>query len=247
MSIDVDKIKDNIISGTRSNKKIKKRRTFKTVQKKREIITNIIVGIVVIFFIATGILFAFSIFISKVEIKDGTISYVHGYSAATVISGSMEPTIHVGDIVIIQKCDDYNNGDVITFLAEDGEVYTHRIVSVGYDQFKTKGDANNTVDEFLAYKENIAGKVEYKIPYLGKYLILISQKLSKYYLGILITIILFLVITVIYDMIKIIKTDFTKEELKTLETQEFNKRKRKMLSLIYYYKVKKRLYNSKVK
>ncbi len=83
-----------------------------------------------------------------------------GYRYYTVLTPSMEPTYHVGDMVFvkIEKADVINVGDVITFNpSSDGDAYlTHRVTEKlpdyqgsGVTCFRTKGDANDSEDSFL--------------------------------------------------------------------------------------------------
>ena len=71
-----------------------------------------------------------------------------GYQSFLVQSGSMEPAIMIGDIVVVQKQNQYFKNDVITFLNKDQRVVTHRIIEIketdGEIQFITKGDANRS-------------------------------------------------------------------------------------------------------
>ncbi len=80
-----------------------------------------------------------------------------GYSAFSVASGSMEPTIHLNDIIIVKKCNNYEKGDIVTFK-ENGAYITHRIVTINENNIVTKGDANNTNDIAIT-QDRIIGKV----------------------------------------------------------------------------------------
>lgn len=100
------------------------------------------------------------IIVSSINGKDFSIL---GYKAYIVDTNSMEPTINVGDIVIVKKVkeDKLKQGDVITFT-EEGEVITHRITKVETEeigtQYVTKGDNNNTEDTFkIRYNDIIGG------------------------------------------------------------------------------------------
>ena len=98
---------------------------------------------------------------TKILKKD--IATVAGYAALEVISGSMEPTLHIGDMIIINtKAKDYKKGDIITFYDKNGSFVTHRIVSISDTELITKGDNNNTNDE-PNVPENIIGKYVFKI------------------------------------------------------------------------------------
>lgn len=99
-----------------------------------------------------------------------------GLTPFTVLSGSMEPTYHVGSLIYVKKVDPYTleAGDVITYSISEEMVATHRIVEVIPDEedpevirFKTKGDANEAEDGSLVYYENVQGTPIFTIPYLG--------------------------------------------------------------------------------
>ncbi|MEG9249883.1 signal peptidase I [Arthrobacter sp. Soc17.1.1.1] len=82
-----------------------------------------------------------------------------GYQTATMLTGSMAPDIVPGDVVVttLQPVDEIAVGDVISYHipVEDHRVETHRVVEVvrgadGTTAVRTKGDANESVDPWLA-------------------------------------------------------------------------------------------------
>jgi signal peptidase len=106
------------------------------------------------------------------------------YRVLTVLSGSMEPTIHVGSIVVIAPAKDYKTGDVITF-GEIGQAkvpITHRINDVktedGQPVFITKGDANNAPDTNEAPYSSVDGKVLFSVPLLGYALFFLKKPIG---------------------------------------------------------------------
>ncbi len=95
-----------------------------------------------------------------------------GFSPYAVLSGSMEPTYHVGALIYVKKVspETIKIGDPITFvLNDDLVVATHRVVQVDSDKrrFFTKGDANDSADGAPVLFENLIGKPVFTIPYLG--------------------------------------------------------------------------------
>lgn len=99
-------------------------------------------------------------------------SRVMGYRVFNVISGSMEPTYSVGDLIYVKKVDlkDIKVGTPITFvLNEDLVVATHRVVKVDAQNqhFYTKGDANEAADSTPVHFNNVLGVPKFSIPYLG--------------------------------------------------------------------------------
>lgn len=103
-----------------------------------------------------------------------TIVPIPGNIKAKIVkSGSMEPTIKTGDLVLIIPSNSYEVGDIITFGPDTKTQIptTHRIVSVNGDGpfriFETKGDANNAPDPTGTRLSEVSGKVFMSIPYLG--------------------------------------------------------------------------------
>lgn len=90
-----------------------------------------------------------------------------------VKSGSMEPTIPTGSLVIVKPANRYSIGDVITFGADTKTEIptTHRIISFtganGETQYKTKGDANEEADTNPVARRDVIGKIVFHIPYVG--------------------------------------------------------------------------------
>jgi signal peptidase len=91
----------------------------------------------------------------------------------TVLSGSMEPTIKTGSIILTKPIGDYKIGDIITFGPTTKTIppTTHRIAEIkvvgGQPIYITKGDANNSADSREIQKSDILGKMIVRIPYLG--------------------------------------------------------------------------------
>ena len=102
------------------------------------------------------------------------------YKLLIVQSGSMEPAIKTGSVVIVKPVENYKTNDVITFV--DGgksNTTTHRVVDMevvsGQTQYITKGDANNAEDSNKVSENKIVGKVLTSIPYAG-YILAMAKK-----------------------------------------------------------------------
>ena len=92
-----------------------------------------------------------------------------GFGIAAVASGSMEPEISTGDLVVTRTQGDYAQGDVIIFYdAESGSYITHRIILVSDGMYATKGDANDSADNFSVPSSAVVGKVVAVLPNVGK-------------------------------------------------------------------------------
>lgn len=126
----------------------------KNVKKIWDTVTTVLVILVVIF----------AIFLMG--------SRLVGLQVFNVISGSMEPTYSVGDLLYVKAVDpdSVKVGDPITFvLNEDLVVATHRVVAIDGEnrQFTTKGDANETEDASPVHFNNLIGVPVFAIPLLG--------------------------------------------------------------------------------
>ena len=135
------------------------------------------------------------------------------FSAYTIVSPSMVPSINVLDVVVTMRVnnpEDLKKGDIITFNSTDyrysGVLVTHRIVDIektssGEYLFTTKGDNNNTPDSSRISFNEIYGRVLFRIPKIGY----IQYYLSSI-LGWVAIIIVPAVMIIGYDIYKLIKT-----------------------------------------
>jgi len=125
-------------------------------------------------------LFAIFIFAIVLLIVVSILPIPGNYKLLIVQSGSMEPAIKTGSVVIIKPVENYKANDVITFEdgGRDGTI-THRIVDMevisGQMQYITKGDANNAEDSNKVPESKIVGKVLTSIPYAG-YILAMAKK-----------------------------------------------------------------------
>lgn len=143
-------------------------------------------------------------------------TYKPQISLYTIISGSMEPAIHVYDVVVnvaTKSPEDIKIGDVITFISSssisNGLTVTHRVQDIriinGEYEFVTKGDYNPVADTNTAKYSNVIGKVAFKIPQLGRVQFLVASKAGWF-----IVVLLPAMGVIIYDVIKLIKLLGTK-------------------------------------
>lgn len=95
---------------------------------------------------------------------------------AIVGSGSMTPTINVGDAIIVDKIAkeemaELKVGDILVFKVGKS-MYTHRIINIDVknDEYyiSTKGDRKgNVVDDWTVKSNDVIGVVKFRIPYVG--------------------------------------------------------------------------------
>jgi signal peptidase len=89
--------------------------------------------------------------------------------SSAILTESMKPIINPGDMVIIEKCDinQIKENDIIQYKVKDYTV-VHRVIKINFDKTEiiTKGDNNNNIDKPVS-KDQIIGKIRFKIPYIG--------------------------------------------------------------------------------
>lgn len=159
--------------------------------------------------IAVNSLLIIALVLSVILLLLTTYSPVKSYSIFKVVSGSMEPSIKTGSVVIIKKADQekFNVNDVISFTDNQnpGAVVTHRVVNIKEADsnlvYITKGDANNVSDLNEVKQENVLGKVVLSIPLFGYILVFIKTPL-----GFGLTIILPALLIIILEIVKIKRT-----------------------------------------
>jgi len=123
--------------------------------KALKVLVNILLDIM-IFILVIGILIALYGFIQTTVLKKNYSNYF-GYTYFQILTGSMEDTINVDDIVFVRITKDVDVNDVVSFTDKDS-VVTHRVIEKTKNGFITKGDNNNTPDGEIT-KDRIIGKV----------------------------------------------------------------------------------------
>lgn len=147
-------------------------------KKIANILSSLIIGVLIIMMVVV-------LYVNiSAKVNNEIMPSIGSYSFLTVLSGSMEPEIKAGDVIVINKdTSEIKKGDVITFSSssnkEESVFITHRAVEQieedGNVYFKTQGDSNNVADEKLVSHKSIVGKYSFKIPYMG-YLVVFVQK-----------------------------------------------------------------------
>lgn len=126
-------------------------------------------------FVMAAVLTALTVLVVYIMVCNmrGKVANVFGTSIMKVVTGSMEPSIHEGDYILIKKTDvsKLQEGDIICFYSKDSAIYgmpnTHRIVKVLDDgSFVTKGDANQSEDAVSVSADTVIGKYEGKVRFL---------------------------------------------------------------------------------
>lgn len=177
-------------------------------------ISNIIVAVI------TVIALIFVIYVMICSSKGKAVN-VFGKSVLKVVTGSMEPSIHVGDYIVVEKTDADNltEGDIISFYSEQSDIrgllVTHRIVGKADDgSYITKGDANPVSDTVTVQKDKIVGKYNGK----ARFLIWVSSFMNVKKILLLLVVIPILIMS-IYEAKTVVKLgrEITEKEKMTPE------------------------------
>lgn len=148
----------------------------KRINRRRKIIKTLIYIIAI-----PIILYNISLIFFSVINKNETPSFF-GIKTFVIISGSMEPELNIGDIVIIKECsqDELKENDIISYKYGKSEI-THRIIQIEEKEdgkeYITKGDNNNVRDNENVRYENIEGRCIGKIRHLGKLVLILKNKI----------------------------------------------------------------------
>lgn len=149
----------------------KKTASLKKALKVGRIIKNIICWTLIAVLTAAIVIFM------TTKISGGTPT-VFGYSIHRIVSGSMEPTLEIGDVILsteVKDTSDVHVGDIVTFQGDsrfDNQKVTHRVLVSSYDDGKgnivivTKGDANAIDDGEINFSD-VESKFVAKVSFLS--------------------------------------------------------------------------------
>ena len=189
-----------------------------TIKKILHFITTVLMYSICLIMIIIFLVFIVNFIDKQYNLKSGK-NKKDLFSAYTIVSPSMVPTINVLDVVVTMRVnspEDLEKGDIITFNSTDyrysGVLVTHRIVDIekttsGEYLYTTKGDNNNTQDSSRISFDEIYGRVLFRIPKIGY----IQYYLSSV-LGWVAIIIVPAVMIIGYDIYKLIKTLKSKDD-----------------------------------
>lgn len=109
------------------------------------------------------------------------------YYALAVGSESMSPNVNLGDVVIVEKVSLKNlntlkKGDILVYKHDDKTI-VHRIAAISKINnkyiFRTKGDHNESSDNYDISEKDVIGKVDVKISYIGYPVVWINKLFAK--------------------------------------------------------------------
>lgn len=169
--------------------------------KVLKVVCNILSGIIIALLLVLACVF----FVPKIM----------GGESLAVLSGSMEPGIPVGSIVVASPVDtsEIKVNDIVTYRIDSTTLVTHRVIAIneGERTFTTKGDANETEDASPVPYENVVGRVKFHLPLIGYISMYIKTPLGI--AGISAVVFVMIILLYLPDM-------FKPEEPKKEETKE---------------------------
>lgn len=199
-----------------------------------------IIGVLLIYYFISSRLYA-----TKGE------KYEPAFSVYTIVSGSMEPTINVYDVIINTKVKNEKNikvNDVITFTSTNantaGMTITHRVIGIRELDDKslcyvTRGDNNTNEDSSCVASKNVIGKVSAVIPGLGRIQFFLASKFG--WLCLIVMPALYIIIKDLYKVFKLSRKsqddyDYDEEDNinKVIKNNNYNKKNKEK----YYELVK---------
>ena len=169
-----------------------------------------------IVWILSGVVFiiAFSLLITSIVFQKDPRATLFGYRVYYISTGSMEPDIPQGSIVIVKRtpAEDIEVGDVISFISSEpaiaGNINTHSVYAIERDGdgllFTTKGTANDIPDEYKVRPDDVTGVVVKHSTALGKVFTTLSNRTLLFVLTIvpLAVIVLYSLIVLIINIYK---------------------------------------------
>lgn len=171
----------------------------------------LLVGIVVVFL--------------TTRINGGTPS-MFGFSIYRVSSGSMEPELSVGDVILDKKVDDVSTlkvGDVITYEGSgstEGMMITHKVIvephtdENGATVLQTQGIANEIPDEPIT-ADKVQSIMICKIPYLDT---MYNLFLSPWGLLIFVALLILIFIDEVINLVRILTGNIPDEDEEDINT-----------------------------
>lgn len=124
-----------------------------------------------------------------------------GYKPFIVLSGSMEPAIQAGDLIITKviEAEKVAEGDIIAFQAEKNTIVTHRVTDVRTEEglsFLTRGDANTGADAKAVGVGELEGIYLCRLAGVGNFAMFLQTPL-----GMLLFVITPLCLFILYDVV----------------------------------------------
>lgn len=171
-------------------------KSSRTALSKVIAVVGMAVCVLLVFVLVVNVTFIVKSYIYPEKVPD-----FMGYKPFIVLSGSMEPAILAGDLIITKVTAPENiaKDDIIAFRAEKNAVVTHRVTSVQTENglaFLTKGDANTGADATAVTVQDLEGIYLWRVAGAGKFAMFLQTPI-----GMLLFVITPLCLFILYDMV----------------------------------------------
>lgn len=152
------------------------------------------------------------------------VPFISKYDHYVIATGSMDPVIKIGDVVIIDtstSLDELQEGDIIAFYADifdngTKEIVVHYLYSItdvdGVRIFNTKPEISDQIDPWDLVDEDIVGSLSFKIAKIGPLLMFAQSTIGR--------IVLVIDVVVIYLLIELVPK--SEDKKKKSEDEEAN-------------------------
>lgn len=150
----------------------------KSILKKAVAIIEVALCVILSVFVVVNVTLIIKSYVRPDKVPD-----FFGYKPFIVLSGSMEPEILVGDLVVTKEIapEDITVGNVISYRTEEDIVVTHRVMEVlaqDGPSFLTKGDANEGMDASAVSADEVEGLYIWRAEKLGRLALFIQTPLG---------------------------------------------------------------------
>jgi signal peptidase len=168
-------------------------------------ISGILGKVLSVSIVVVEILVILMLVVSKIQ---GNTPTLFGYQMYFIQTGSMEPELMIGDVIISKKYDGEilsagKDGDIITYLGKEGaykdKLITHRVVELTEDGIIAQGDANNSTDPMIN-SDDVKAVMVYKTVIIDK-----LYKITSTWWGFLFLIILPMGAMIVSEGVSLIK------------------------------------------
>lgn len=196
----------------------------KTEKPKRSIGSKILMGITFFFFGLT----IFVLISGTISIKNNRPFTIFGYTYSVVPTPSMEPNIHVNDIVFAktvpyEELTLHEEGEqdiIIYYDYEKGIFIVHRIHHFDDEGIITKGDNNSTADTVHVTKDNYIAKVVWHGNFLNLGKIVTNGRNVIFLIIIIIFVVIFL--NEVFNIVKIKNEKENEKKKEQMKNEEEN-------------------------
>lgn len=135
-----------------------------SISNMKKILKSPIIRYLILGLLAVGI--GVNVFaLNATHLTGNAVPMPFGFGASVVLSGSMEPVLSVGDLLIVRAQESYEKDDIVVYQSGRMPI-VHRIMELDGETVTTRGDANNANDEPFPITA-IKGEVIAVIPLVG--------------------------------------------------------------------------------